>query len=143
MNRSIVEAELNRVLASPKFRKSQCHSEFLRFAVERLLSARTVEEAEIGIHVYRRGDDYNPREDAIVRVEASRLRARLREYYDESGNAASLRFELPRGAVAPQIVWEGMQTMAENEKGIWRWTGMLVALLGLMILAGVAWKTFN
>lgn len=29
-----------------------------------------------------------------------------------------------------------------NEKGICLWTGILVAILGLLILAGVAWKTY-
>ena len=33
--------------------------------------------------------------------------------------------------------------MEKSEQGIWRWTGILVAILGLLILAGVAWRTFS
>lgn len=33
--------------------------------------------------------------------------------------------------------------MENQERGIWMWTGILVAILGFMILAGVAWRTFN
>jgi hypothetical protein len=137
-----VRAELERILSSPKFRKSQSHCEFLRYVVEKRLQSASVREEEIGVKIYRRGQDYDPSEDAIVRVEASRLRARLKEYYDEAGQGHQVRFELPKGTLSPMIVVDGMGQEV-NEKGIWLWTGILVAILGLLILAGVAWKSFN
>lgn len=139
---SRVRAELDRVLSSPKFRKSQSHCEFLRYVVEKRLAAASVRETEIGVRVYRRDEDYNPNEDAIVRVEASRLRARLKEYYEEAGEGRSLRFELPKGTFSPVIVEEGVQP-ANRETGIWMWTGILVAILGVLILMGVAYRSFN
>ena len=42
-----------------------------------------------------------PRLDPIVRVEASRLRARLLKYYEAAGIETDLRIELPRGAYIP------------------------------------------
>jgi hypothetical protein len=30
-----------------------------------------------------------------------------------------------------------------NDPSVWRFTGLLVALLGVLILAGVLWKTLN
>ena len=139
---SRVRAELERVLSSPKFRKSQSHCEFLRYVVEKRLAAAAVREAEIGVQVYRRGEDYNPSDDAIVRVEASRLRARLKEYYEEAGAAQSLRFDLPKGTFSPVILKEGVQP-ANRESGIWMWTGVLVAILGVLILLGVAWRAVS
>lgn len=138
---SQVRAELERLLSSPKFRKSQNHCEFLRYVVEKRLQSAAVKEEEIGVQIYRRGQDYDPSEDAIVRVEASRLRARLKEYYEEAGQGHQVRFELPKGTLSPMIVVGEVGTEA-NEKGIWLWTGILVAILGLFILAGVAWKTY-
>jgi len=139
---SRVRAELERVLSSPKFRKSQSHCEFLRYVVEKRLEDASVRETEIGVRVYRRGADYDPGEDAIVRVEASRLRARLKEYYEDLGSSQSLRFELPKGTFSPMIVTEEMAA-PNRDQGIWLWTGILVAVLGVLILAGVAWRTLN
>ena len=138
---SQVREELARVLSSPKFRKSQSQCEFLRFVVEKRLEAESIEETEIGIRVYRRDGDYKPSEDAIVRVEASRLRARLKEYYLEAGAQRPMRFEMPKGTLSPVIVIGG-SPMEKKEQGIWLWTGILVAVLGFLILAAVAWRTF-
>lgn len=33
--------------------------------------------------------------------------------------------------------------MEEKEKGIWRWTGILVAILGMLILVGVTWRALS
>lgn len=139
---SRVRAELDRILSSPKFRKSQSHCEFLRFVVEKRLQSASVCEEEIGVQIYRRGQNYDPSEDAIVRVEASRLRARLKEYYDEAGEGHQVRFELPKGTLSPMIVVGEMNEDA-GSRGIWLGTGLLVALLGMLILAGVAWKALN
>jgi hypothetical protein len=58
-------------------------------------------EYSIGIEVYGRKPDFDPRVDAIVRVEASRLRGKLREYYDSAGRTDPIRIELPKGSYAP------------------------------------------
>ena len=114
----LVRAALDRVLSSPKFRKSQCHSEFLRFVVEKRLKPEPIREEEIGVNIYRRDLDYDPSDDAIVRVEASRLRARLKEYYEAAGEGQSLRFDIPKGTLSPVIILEGT-AMGKRESGIW------------------------
>ncbi len=139
---SQVRAALNRVLSSPKFRKSQCHSEFLRFVVEKRLKPEPIREEEIGVNIYRREHNYDPSDDAIVRVEASRLRARLKEYYEDAGAGQNLRFDIPKGTISPVIIVEG-SAMEKQEHGVWLWTGILVAILGVMILAGVAWRALS
>ena len=78
---------LNRILASPPFVKSDRLAKFLRFAVEMTLEGRTEElkESTIGVEVYGREPDYSPKIDAIVRVEARRLRRPLRTESGFSG----------------------------------------------------------
>src|SRR5437762_3978892 len=75
--------ELERILASPVFVRNERLSRFLRFVVERHLEGRDVElkESLIAIEVFGRVPGYNPKQDPIVRTEATRLRARLSEYY--------------------------------------------------------------
>jgi len=78
-------------------------SRFLRFVVERHLEGRDEElkESLIAIGVFGRPPGYDSKQDPIVRTEASRLRARLSEYYLGEGKGDSLAIELPKGGYVP------------------------------------------
>lgn len=71
-----------------------------------------------------------------------RLRARLKEFYEDCGTSTGLRLELPKGGFMPVFVIEGRKMEMRNQ-GIWLWTGILVALLGVLIIGGVAWKSLS
>ncbi len=77
-----VREELARLLSSPQFQQTPRVSAFLRLAVEMALEGRSgeIKEYVIATEVYQRGVDFDPKLDSIVRVEATRLRARLDEY---------------------------------------------------------------
>ena len=92
-----IRDHLTRVLASPLFDRSQRQSAFLRFVVEKTIEGRKedIKEYEIAVQVYERRVDHSTRTDPIVRVEASRLRAKLLEYYSGEGREESIRIELP------------------------------------------------
>jgi serine/threonine-protein kinase len=53
--------------------------------------------------VYDRRTDYDPRTDPIVRVEAARLRARLREYYEVTP-PERVRIDIPKGRYVPLFI---------------------------------------
>src|SRR5438552_2343835 len=78
-----IEAQLERILVSAGFRGSERLKRFLQFAVERALAGQAdqLKEFTVGHEVFDRGTDYDPRTDSIVRVEAQRLRKKLREFY--------------------------------------------------------------
>jgi serine/threonine-protein kinase len=80
-------------------------SAFLTFVVEKTLEGREqeVKETSIGIEVYGRGDGFDPQTDSIVRVEASRLRSKLRDYYLEEGREDGWRIEMPKGTYVPEF----------------------------------------
>ena len=102
---SATSQQLERVLTSPGFAQNERLSRFLRFLVERQLEGRESElkESVIGIEVFGRRPDYNPKRDAIVRTEAGRLRSRLAEYYANGGKLDALVIELPKGGYVPLI----------------------------------------
>lgn len=52
--------------------------------------AEELKESVIGVEVYDRPADYNPKTDPIVRNEARRLRDKLREYYDAHGRSDAI-----------------------------------------------------
>ena len=78
---------------------------FLRFVVDRELAGRgrELKEYTLGTEVFDRDPAYDPRIDPIVRVEARRLRSKLREYYSGSGATDAIVIELPKGSYVPQF----------------------------------------
>ena len=100
-----VRRQLDLVLGSAGFARNERLSRFLRFVVERHLEGRDPElkEAVIAVEVFGRSPDYNPRHDPIVRTEATRLRARLSQYYVGEGKSDPLFIELPKGGYVPVL----------------------------------------
>jgi len=101
----MVHEELERILSSPAFAQSQRLIRFLRFVVEQALDEKgdQLKEYLIGIAVFDRTGGYDPRTDPIVRVEAGRLRTKLREYYSTEGSQDPIVIELPKGSYIPLI----------------------------------------
>jgi len=62
-----------------------------------------ISEYSIAIDVYDRPPGFDPRLDGIVRVEAGRLRSKLREYYETEGKNSSIRIEFPKGSYSPLL----------------------------------------
>lgn len=94
-----IRTELERILASAPFAGSHRSQQFLRYVVENSIENReaALKEYTVAVEVFERDASYDPSIDATVRVEASRLRARLREYYTEHGRSDTLVIEIPKG----------------------------------------------
>ncbi len=98
-----VETALRAILGSPEFRGSERMGRFLRFAVEHTLRGdpAPLKEYVIGVGVFDRGEDFDPRQDPIVRVEARRLRAKLKQYYETEGRDAPVVIDFPDRGYVP------------------------------------------
>jgi tetratricopeptide (TPR) repeat protein len=99
-------AELERVLSSPAFAGALAHQRLLRYLVEQQLAGNEAQlkETVLGIEVFLRpADSFDPRRDSIVRVEARRLRERLRRHYQDVP-AGAPRLVLPKGSYRVQFV---------------------------------------
>ncbi len=97
-----VRAELERILASASFRGSPPLRRFLRYTVEHSLDgeADQLKEYRLGLEVFGRCSSYEPQKDPIVRLEARRLRTKLREYYEDEGGQDPIRISVPKGGYA-------------------------------------------
>lgn len=98
-----IRLAMEKILASPIFANSDRLGRFLRYAVEGALNgnAEGLKEYVIGTEVYERRPPYDPRIDSIVRTEASRLRAKLKQYYETDGKADSLQISFRPGSYVP------------------------------------------
>jgi TolB-like protein/Tfp pilus assembly protein PilF len=99
-----VRHELDRIVSSKIFSSAKRSQMFLRFVVERSLADSAPKEFEIALEVFDRGASYDPDIDATVRVEASRLRSRLREYYDTAGTEDPIFIDIPKGGYGAVFV---------------------------------------
>jgi adenylate cyclase len=97
-----IRSQLEDILASEEFVKSERLHRFLRLTVGWALAGRAgkLKEYVLGRDVFDRGPSYDPRADSIVRVEAYRLRTKLRRYY-ETHDSAPILIEFPQGSYAP------------------------------------------
>jgi serine/threonine-protein kinase len=64
-----------------------------------------LKEYVIGVEVFDRSPSFDPRIDPIVRVEARRLRAKLKTYYESMGSRDELIVSLPTGCYTPVFTW--------------------------------------
>ena len=103
MSPEAIRAHLAEILTSRVFAKADRISRFLRYVVDASLEGRTnqINEYAIAVDVYDRPQAFDSRLDGIVRVEAGRLRSKLREYYETDGKNSSVRIEFPKGGYAP------------------------------------------
>src|SRR6266851_2541142 len=92
-----VRGQLQRILSSPQFARADRSRRFLEYVVEQVLEGKASElkETVIGAAVFNRSVDYDPRDDSIVRMEAGRLRARLKEYRTGAGKDDPVSIDLP------------------------------------------------
>ncbi len=109
-----VREELDRILKSGPFAQSQRRQRFLEYIVDETLAGRgeRLKGYTIAREVFDRPEEFDPNVDPIVRMEAARLRDRLREYYDTVGRTNSVRIELPKGSYKPHI-----EVMRESASG--------------------------
>jgi hypothetical protein len=98
-------AQLERILQSQVLQGSESLRAFLRFVVQKTVDQHEdqLKEYTIATEVFGRGDQYSPRTDSVVRVQASRLRSKLQEYYFTEGKADQVLIELPKGHYTPSF----------------------------------------
>ena len=100
-----IRSQLDRIFASPGFVHSDRMVRFLRFTVDQTLKghASELKETVLGMEVFDRPSSFDPRTDTIVRVEARRLRSKLKEYYETHGQHDAVLIEFPKGKLCSNL----------------------------------------
>jgi Tfp pilus assembly protein PilF len=98
-----VRETLERVLASETFARSERARELLRYLVERQQAgeADRLKGFAIAVDVFGKDADFDSSTDAVVRVQAGRLRELLTQYFATEGVSEPLRIAIPRGSYVP------------------------------------------
>lgn len=100
-----IRSQLARIIASSPFQQSHRRQRFLEYLVNEALEGRVdkLKGYTIGVEIFDRPTSFDPMMDPVVRVEAARLRDKLREYYEREGRADPVRIEIPKGSYTPLI----------------------------------------
>ena len=136
-----MSAQLSTRSSSPGFANAERLTRFLRYTVEETLNGQTdkLKESLLGIDVFGRKPTYDPRVDAVVRTEAVKLRARLRDYYESEGREDEIIIDLPKGGYIPVFRFrekqpaESSTPVVEIPKGR-EWKPAVATLLVLAVL---------
>jgi serine/threonine-protein kinase len=107
---SAVRQQVEKILAHGLFIRSARMARFLRLVVEYALEGKAADLKEylIGVEVFDRNNRYDPRVDPIVRVEARRLRSKVKAYYEGAGRADTILVEFVPGSYQPRITLRTM-----------------------------------
>ena len=113
-DRMLIREQLGRILESTPFVQSRRRQRFLEYVVHETLAGRgeRLKGYSIALEVFGRPQTFDPVADPIVRIEAGRLREKLRCYYDTYGWKDPVRITLPRGTYRPRIVFRDADSLA-------------------------------
>jgi len=146
--------EVQRLIRSPLLHGSEALCHLLQYLAEHALEGHQLptKEYQIATEVFGRAANFDPRLDSTVRVQTSRLRSKLAEYYATAGADDAWQIEIPKGsyslifkkrvvkeaeppppaivlpAPAPAPIFRGLDAV------LWLAAGALVATLFFLIL---------
>ena len=136
-----IREELVRILNSGPFHQAQRRQRFLEYIVNEALAGRgeRLKGYTVAQAVFDRSETFDSNIDPIVRLEAGRLRDRLREYYEGDGRDDPIRIELPKGTYTPHIEFRQAATLdpAPPDRAAPIKQLMLAAAVLLIIAAGL------
>ena len=114
-SRDEIQQQLERIFADPVFAVSDILKRFLVFVVEETMQGHSnqIKEYTIGVKVLNKPPSFDPRQDAIVRIHAGRLRRALHLYYREAGASDPLYISIPKGSYLPVFSENTPGTIAE------------------------------
>jgi hypothetical protein len=97
------KVELEAILGSKLFARAPSLAKLLSYICGKYFDGEVdqIKEYTIAVELFKREPDFHSKEDPIVRVEANRLRARLKEYYRTEGKDHPVQIFIPSGQYAP------------------------------------------
>ncbi len=132
-----VRSALARVLDSAGFKGSARMRSFLTYVVDEALAGRTdeIRAKTIAMDVYGYGADELTKREGVVRVDAGRVRRKLKAYYGEAGASDPIMISLPVGRYTPEFrPGTGQYQKLTN---LWRISVMSAMAVTLVALGGV------
>jgi|GEM_PF-1071546 len=121
-------SSIEKILASQTFANKEVLKGLLKFLYEASKKGENLKEADIALGYFKRGNEFVPGEDTIVRVTIYKLRGLLDKYYSEEGKNDSEIIEIPKGSYSIGIINRKSRTKSKQAVKL-RYIKVLIALL--------------
>lgn len=110
-----VREQVERIFRSPALSRPTRTRSFLQYIVEQTLSghASRLKQYSIATEALGRDSGFNPDTDPVVRLEASKLRRALEDYYLRAGSNDPIRITVPKGTYVPTFEFAGSDNRAQ------------------------------
>ncbi|XPF92615.1 helix-turn-helix domain-containing protein [Colwellia sp. RE-S-Sl-9] len=141
-SKSAIIEQLERIKRSKLFERSKINCKLLSFLVNYHLNslennddAKAPKEFEIAMGALDKANDFNPAEDASIRVYISNLRKKLETYYQTEGTNEAFQISIPTGAYGLEFNWVSKQEppIKNNKKNV-KNNYFLIAAITLSVL---------
>src|SRR5712692_7561718 len=98
--------ELDALIASGIFARAPSLEQLLTYVCGKYFEgeAEQIKEYSIAVEALGRSPEFDQKRDSIVRVEAHRLRKRLRDYYEREGAGHPVHIVIPQGHYTPSFI---------------------------------------
>ncbi|TNF44614.1 MAG: hypothetical protein EP310_02955 [Bacteroidetes bacterium] len=114
---SLIIKQVEKICSSAEFKTKELLCRFLSFVILEHLAGRgdKLKGYTIAVDVFKRDEDFDPGQDALVRINAGRLRRMLDLYYLKEGKYDKIKIEIPKGGYNPKISFRINDEINENE----------------------------
>lgn len=116
----LIIKQVEKICSCDDFKPKDLLCQFLSYIVSEYLAGRgkKLKGYNIGVDVFNRGEDFDPGQDALVRIHAGRLRRALDLYYLKEGKKDKIKIEIPKGAYSPRFTHNKIQEIAPINQSI-------------------------
>jgi hypothetical protein len=139
-----IREQVGRLLGSVAISRSESTRRLLGYLCEKSLAgeADSLKEYAVGVDAFGKPPNYDPRQDSIVRFQASRLRQKINEYYQTEGKSDPIAIDFPKGGFKLVFRRQSADSSEDLQASLTRWRRYALALgigaLALLLWAGLA-----
>jgi hypothetical protein len=137
--------QIQRIVESELFRSSGVQRRLFKYLAEKSLAgeADQLKEYAVGVDALGKPESYDPQQDSTVRIQSSRLRQKIIEYYQTTGQADPVLIDFPKGHFKLLFTPREAPPAQAFERAALKWRRVSVAAVGACVIAvglGIYWR---
>jgi hypothetical protein len=136
------------ILHSETLRGSEVLRHLFRFLAEKTFSGEAdgLKEYTVAIDALQKPSTYNPQHESTVRIQVSRLRQKLQEYYRSEGNSDPLVVDIPKGrfklTFETRLAAEIEPPSEVDESPVRPQRNTIIISMAILLVAAIAWGSY-
>ncbi len=139
---NVIAEEARRIAESGALGRSRSYARLLEYLVERSERDSPPKEMEIAADVFGKDGDFDPGQDAFVRVYVHNLRQKLDRYYTSHPPGNGERLYIPRGEYRLAVATPDESAAKRPGRVVSPlWMGAIAALLLVNLVVMMGWRT--